>query len=104
MYGFIDYDLLFSRKKLPLPNLEIMKLMVYYQEEENQLCKLIYNLEEEDLTIYEKIIIRSDTSKPEDVFKNLPLLPSMEIGGKTFSKKYIPLEKELMEYMIPDVS
>lgn len=102
MYGFIDCDLLYSKRRMPIPNLEIMKLMAYYQEEKKEVCHLLLDPAPKILSIYERVFVRSDFCKLEDLISRFPFLPSMTMGGKTFAKTYIPLEEELMEYMIPD--
>ena len=65
MIGLLDYDWCVSKSTTRLvPNIEIMKLAVYYQTEERRFCRLL-SLDEEDLTPYEKIYFFSETARPK---------------------------------------
>ena len=60
MIGLVDYDLqTTSLTALIPPNLEIMKLANYYKTELNTFCRLI-DLNENDLSGYEKIYFFSE--------------------------------------------
>lgn len=60
MIGLVDIDLQTSTAtNLCPPNIEIMKLATYYKTEENLFCRLI-NLDETELTSYDKIYIFSE--------------------------------------------
>lgn len=98
MYGFIDYDLITSKLKRPTLNLEIMKMAMYYAGEEGKVCKLVTDLTELDM--FEKIFLRAEKTEASEVLKQIPFSEQFILGGKTFSGKYVPLEKNIMEYMI----
>lgn len=102
MIGLVDYDLQTSTsKKILIPNIEIMKLAQYYRTEENHFCRLI-NLNEEELTSYDKIFFFSESiNRP-----NIPLAflraNNVIFGGTAFTKGvYIPFKNELIDYTLP---
>lgn len=78
-----------------------MKLANYYRTEENIFCRLI-NLDEEDLTGYDKVYVFSEsiayTSVP-DVFKRAP---NVIYGGTAFTNGlYVPFENRIIDYTLP---
>ena len=101
MIGLVDLQLQ-SWDKLQLcpPNLEIMKLATYYQQEENIFCRLI-NLDETDISSYDKVYIFSeakDFTTVPDAFKRAS---NVIYGGTAFTNgKYVPFENKLIDYTI----
>ena len=77
-----------------------MKLATYYQQEENKFCRLI-NLDETELTSYEKIYIFSESKDfvtVPDIFKRAD---NIIYGGTAFTNgKYVPFENKLIDYTI----
>ena len=102
MIGLVDFDLQTSTSKTELiPNLEIMKLAIYYRTEENHFCRLI-GLEEEDLSSYDKVFFFSEGQRPPEVPPAFLRANNVIFGGTAFTKGvYIPFENELIEYMLP---
>jgi len=99
--GLVDLQLqLWQKPSLCPPNLEIMKLATYYQQEENKFCRLI-NLDETELTSYEKIYIFSESKDfvtVPDIFKRAD---NIIYGGTAFTNgKYVPFENKLIDYTI----
>ena len=67
MIGLVDYDFYSASSILKLiPNIEIMKLATYYKTEKNLFCRLI-DLDETELTNYDKIYFFSESEKPINV-------------------------------------
>jgi len=63
MIGLVDYDFYSSTSTTSLiPNIEIMKLATYYRNEKNTFCRLI-DLDETELTCYDKIYFFSESEK-----------------------------------------
>ncbi len=102
MIGLVDLQLQ-SWDKLQLcpPNLEIMKLANYYQTEENKFCRLI-NLDETELSAYDKIYIFSESKDFITVPEAFKRSPNVIYGGTAFTNgKYIPFENKLIDYTFP---
>lgn len=88
-------------KTLPPPNLEIMKLAEYYKREENKFCRII-DLEETELSSYEKIYAFSENDQCINMPDAFLRASNVIYGGSAFTnKKYIPFENELIDYTIP---
>lgn len=102
MIGLVDLDFQTSTSlKLIPPNLEIMKLASYYKLEKNLFCRLI-NLDETELTGYEKIYIFSEQIDHAPVPPAFLKAPQVVYGGTGFTNKiYKPFENELIDYTLP---
>lgn len=78
-----------------------MKLAQYYKAEENKFCRLI-NLDETELTGYDKIYIFSESKDfitVPDAFKRAT---NVIYGGTAFTNdKYIPFENTLIDFTLP---
>lgn len=89
-----------DKPQLCPPNLEIMKLATYYQQEENKFCRLI-NLDETEFGGYEKVYIFSESKDYITVPEALKRAPNVIYGGTAFTNgKYIPFENKLIDYTI----
>ena len=101
MIGLLDYDWEVSTSTTQLiPNLEIMKLAAYYQEE-NKFCQLI-SLDTKDLTQYEKIYFFSEQDTDKNIPEQFLRANNVVFGGTGFTKGiYQPFEESLIDYMIP---
>lgn len=99
MIGLLDLDLM-NDKKLGIPNVEIMKLSSYYQQEERQFCRLL-RLDENDLSTYDKIYIASENENyviPENYKK----AKNVFYCGSGFNNGvYVPFKNKLIDYSIP---
>ena len=101
MIGLVDLMLQsWQKPQLCPPNLEIMKLATYYQTEENKFCRLI-NLDETELSGYDKIYIFSESKNfitvPEAFLKS----DNVIYGGTAFTNGlYTPFENKLIDYTI----
>ena len=101
MIGLVDLNLQKAEKSLPPPNLEIMKLAEYYKIEENTFCRII-NLDETELSGYEKIYIFSENDNCIDIPEAFRRANNVILGGSAFTnKKYVPFENELIDYTLP---
>lgn len=101
MIGLVDLNFQKAEKSLPPPNLEIMKLAEYYKVEENKYCRLI-NLDETELTGYEKIYIFSENDNCIDIPEAFRRATNVILGGSAFTnKKYVPFDNELIDYTLP---
>lgn len=102
MIGLCDIDLQTTTSvKLRPPNLEIMKLATYYRVEENTFCRLI-NLNETDLSGYDKIFLFSEQDKQVTIPVAFHQANNIIYGGTGFTNKiYIPFENELIDYTLP---
>ena len=101
MIGLVDYDFYSSTSTTKLiPNLEIMKLATYYKAEKNMFCRLI-DLDETELTNYDKIYFFSESEKPINVPGPFKLISNIILGGTAFTKEYIPFKDEIIDYTIP---
>ena len=102
MIGLLDLDLQLSTSiKLHPPNLEIMKLATYYKIEEQKFCRLI-NLNETDLTSYDKIYIFSEKYNITQVPKHFLTASNIILGGTGLTnQKYIPFENEIIDFTLP---
>lgn len=101
MIGLVDYDLQLSTStQLLVPNLEIMKLATYYKLEENTFCRLI-NLNETELTGYDKIYFFSETSIAPEIPPMFLRANNVIFGGTTFTNGiYEPFENSIIDYTI----
>lgn len=98
MIGLVDLQLQ-SWDKLQLcpPNLEIMKLATYYQQEENKFCRLI-NLDEQEFGGYEKVYVFSESKEFITVPEAIKRAPNVIYGGTAFTNgKYIPFKNPLID-------
>ena len=96
MIGFIDYELLLSKRGLPPPSLAAMKMAAYLKSKENVQIIVLNNLETIDN--FEKVYFFSDLvidKLPKEIFQ----YPNVEMYGLHLSP--IPL---LAEHMIPDTT
>ena len=101
MIGLVDLQLQsWDKPHLCPPNLEIMKLATYYQAEENKFCRLI-NLDETELSNYDKIYIFSESKDYITVPDAFKRADNVIYGGTAFTNgKYIPFENKLIDYTI----
>ena len=101
MIGLVDLQLQsWNKPQLCPPNLEIMKLATYYQTEENKFCRLI-NLDETELSGYEKIYVFSENKNFVTVPEAFKRAQNIIYGGSAFTNgKYIPFENKLIDYTI----
>ena len=101
MIGLVDYDWLQSSKtKILVPNLEIMKLATYYRREENTFCRLL-DLNDNDLSVYEKIYFFSEADEPPQIPQNFLSAKNVIYGGTAFTKgEYIPFTNAIIDYTI----
>lgn len=101
MIGLVDLQLQsWAKPQLCPPNLEIMKLATYYKGRENIFCKLV-NLEETELSGYEKIYIYSENLNYINVPEAFRRADNVIYGGTAFTNGiYIPFENELIDYTI----
>ena len=101
MIGLVDLNFQMAESTLPPPNLEIMKLAEYYKHEENIFCRII-NLDEIELSGYEKIYIFSENDNCITVPEAFKKSSNIVYGGSAFTNKiYVPFENELIDYTIP---
>ena len=102
MVGLVDLQLQsWSKPQLCPPNLEIMKLANYYQTEENKFCRLI-NLDETELTSYEKIYIFSESKEYTTVPEAFLRAPNVIYGGTAFTNGiYVPFKNKLIDFTLP---
>lgn len=78
-----------------------MKLANYYQTEENKFCRLI-NLDETELTNYEKIYIFSESKECTTVPEAFLRAPNVVYGGTAFTNGvYVPFENKLIDFTLP---
>ena len=101
MIGLIDLDLQTSTSTTSLiPNLEIMKLAAFYTQEKNIFCRLI-NLEETELSGYDKIYIFSENQHHSPVPPQFLQCSNVIYGGTGFTNgRYYPFKESLIDYMI----
>ena len=101
MIGLVDLQLQqWDKPSLCPPNLEIMKLATYYQQEENKFCRLI-GLEETELGGYDKVYIFSESKEHITVPEAFKRSPNIVYGGTAFTNgKYIPFENKLIDYTL----
>lgn len=101
MIGLVDLDLQQSTSKtLLVPNLEIMKLATYYRVEENQFCRLI-NLNEQELSSYDKIYFFSEEETQPEVPPQFLRANNVIFGGTAFTNGiYKPFENEIIDFTI----
>ena len=101
MIGLVDFDFYSSTSTTKLiPNIEIMKLATYYKTEKNLFCRLI-DLQETELSSYDKIYFFSESEKPINVPDAFKKVGNIIFGGTAFTKQYIPFEEEIIDYTIP---
>lgn len=102
MYGLVDYDIQTSTSKTFLiPNLEIMKLASYYMVEENTFCKLI-DLNETELSSYEKIFFFSELDEQPTVPLQFLRANNVVFGGTAFTNGiYQPFENNIIDFTLP---
>lgn len=102
MIGVVDYDLQRATTvKLHPPNLEIMKLATYYKVEENTFCRLI-DLNETELSGYDKIYFFSESEEPITVPAQFLRTNNVIFGGTAFTNGiYQPFENEIIDFTIP---
>ena len=101
MIGLVDLQLQsWDKPQLCPPNLEIMKLATYYQQEENRFCRLI-NLDETELSNYDKIYIFSESKDYITVPDAFKRAPNVIYGGTAFTNGiYVPFENKLIDYTL----
>jgi len=101
MIGLVDFDLQQSTStSLLVPNLEIMKLATYYQNDKNTFCRLI-DLNETELSSYEKIYFFSETSEDIRIPEQFLRAHNVIYGGTAFTKGvYIPFKDDLIDFTI----
>lgn len=101
MVGLVDLQLQsWPKPQLCPPNLEIMKLATYYRTEENTFCRLI-NLDETELSGYDKIYIFSESKDFTSVPEAFLRAKNVIYGGTAFTNgKYIPFENKLIDYTL----
>lgn len=101
MIGLVDLNFQTAESTLPPPNLEIMKLAEYYKREENMFCRII-NLDETELSGYERIYVFSENDGCITVPEAFRRASNIIYGGSAFTNKiYVPFENELIDYTIP---
>lgn len=101
MIGLVDYDFQTSPIIQPSPpNIEIMKLASYYMAEENTFCRII-DLQETDLTPYDKIYFFSESEKQIVIPEQFKRAQNVIFGGTYFTNTYQPFKNEVIDYMIP---
>ena len=100
--GLVDLQLQsWDKPQLCPPNLEIMKLATYYKQEENKFCRLI-NLDESELSNYEKIYIFSESKNFITVPEAFKKATNVIYGGTAFTNnKYVPFTNKIIDYTIP---
>ena len=77
-----------------------MKLAAYYQHEENKFCRII-ELNETDLTNYDKIYIFSESKDYTTIREPFLRASNVIFGGTAFTNGiYIPFENKLIDYTI----
>ena len=101
MIGLVDLQLQsWDKTQLCPPNLEIMKLATYYQNEENKFCRLI-GLDETEFGGYEKVYIFSESKDYTTVPEAFRRAPNVIYGGTAFTNgKYVPFENKLIDYTL----
>lgn len=106
MIGLIDYDLQTCQSsRLHPPNLEIMKLATYYKIEQQQFCRLIPIINNEDLTHYDEIYFFSEAESPPKIPEYFLRAKNVTYGGTAFTNGvYIPFKDELIDYTLPKVT
>ena len=77
-----------------------MKLATYYQQEENKFCRLI-NLDETELSSYDKIYIFSESKDFTNVPETFKKASNVIYGGTAFTNGiYVPFENKLIDYTL----
>ena len=101
MIGLVDLQLQsWDKPQLCPPNLEIMKLATYYQREENKFCRII-NLDETELSNYEKIYVFSESKDFITVPDAFRRASNVIYGGTAFTNGiYVPFENKLIDYTL----
>ena len=101
MIGLVDLQLQsWGKPQLCPPNLEIMKLATYYQQEENTFCRLI-NLDETELGGYEKVYVFSEAKEYITVPEAFKRASNVIYGGTAFTNGvYVPFENKLIDYTL----
>ena len=101
MIGLVDLSLQQSKSiYLCPPNIEIMKLATYYKIEENRFCRLI-NLDETELTAYDKIYIFSEADGEPQIPEAFLRAPNVILGGTAFTNgRYIPFENSIIDFTL----
>lgn len=102
MIGLVDLQLQqWPKLQLCPPNIEIMKLATYYKQEENKFCRIV-GLEEEDLSIYSKVYVFSESESYITVPDAFKRASNVIYGGTAFTNGiYVPFENSLIDYTIP---
>ena len=101
MIGLVDLQLQsWDKPQLCPPNLEIMKLATYYQQEENKFCRII-NLDETELGGYEIVYVFSESENYVTVPEAFKRAPNVVYGGTAFTGGcYVPFENRLIDYTL----
>ena len=101
MIGLLDYDILTSNSSQRIiPNLEIMKLATYYQQEENEFCRLL-TLQEEELSNYKIIYFFSETASEINIPPAFLRANNVYYGGTKFTNNiYVPFDNPLIDFTI----
>ena len=77
-----------------------MKLATYYQNEENQFCRLI-NLDETEFGGYDKVYVFSESKDFVTVPEAFRRAPNVIYGGTAFTNGiYVPFENKLIDYTL----
>lgn len=77
-----------------------MKLATYFQTEENHFCRLI-NLDETDLTPYDKVYVFSEAESQPMIPEAFRRADNVIFGGTAFTNGiYRPFENEIIDYTI----
>lgn len=105
MIGLIDLDLQLSTgKNLCPPNLEIMKLAAYYKIEEQKFCRLV-DLNETELTSYDKFYIFSEKRQLAEIPEHFLNIPNIQFGGTGLTnEQYVPFQNEIIDFTLPRTS
>lgn len=81
-----------------------MKLATYYKTEKNTFCRLV-NLDETELTGYEKIYIFSESKQHTDIPEAFRRANNVIFGGTAFTNgTYVPFENSFIDYTLPKPS
>lgn len=102
MIGLVDWDLQTSNSMSALlPNLEIMKLSTYYRKEKNVFCRLV-DLDETELTGYDKIYFFSELNAVPDIPPAFKAANNVIYGGSAFTdRKYLPFANDIIDFTLP---
>ena len=78
-----------------------MKLAAYYRQEENKFCRLV-NLDESDLTAYDKVYVFSESKNYTKVPEAFAQASNVIYGGTAFTNGvYVPFQNSIIDYTLP---